>query len=133
MALSTEGQLYFWGQHGSEGTTVAPKKIDISNIAFIGAIRGCGISTFQTTKRKVYYWGFACGHYIREPAPTKFSTIAEVFASLDSPMMFEPLTLDQKQSIPEKLKLNLGDKVLFLFDFIQDLFLGLLDHNVLYS
>ena len=90
---------------------MAPKKIEIPNVAFIGAIRGCGISALQTTKRKVYFWGFGCGHFIPEPAPTKFSTIAEVFASLDSPVMFEPVILDLKQAITEKLKLNFDDKV----------------------
>ena len=115
MALSHERQLYFWGQHKSEGPTATPKKIEIPNVSFIGAIRGASISAFQTAKRKVYYWGFTCGHHIPDPVPTKFSTIAEAFASLDSPVMLEPLIFNLKQPITDKLKVTLDDKVCLYF------------------
>ena len=114
MALSiNERELYFWGQHAFEGATVTPKKIEVRNIAFIGATRGCTISAFQTAKRKVYFWGFAHGHDIPDPVLTKFTTMADVFASLDIPVMLEPLVLDLKQPVTEKLKLNFDDKVCF--------------------
>ena len=78
---------------------MTPTKIDIPNIVFIGATRGCTISAFQTAKRKVYFWGVACGHELPHPVPTQFSTINEVFASLDFPVLLEPLVFDLKQQL----------------------------------
>ena len=88
-----------------------PEMMETSNIASIGASRGCSISAFQTTEGKVYYWGFALGHYTAEPVATKYKTMIELFASLDSPIMLGPLTFDMNQPMTEKLKLVFDDSV----------------------
>ena len=111
MALSNEMKLYFWGQHLTGQRVVIPEMMEMSNIASIGASRGCSISAFQTTEGKVYYWGFALGHYIAEPVATKYSTIKELFASLDSPVMLGPVKFDRNQPMTEMLKLIFDDIV----------------------
>ena len=83
----------------------------IGDVAFVGATRGSSISAYETTKGTVYFWGFAYGHYIPMPVPTKFSSIPELFASLDKPIMLEPITLGFKQPVVEKLKAHFDDKV----------------------
>ena len=112
LALSNKKELYFWGQQASEESVMTPKKMKVPNVALIGAIRGCSISAFKTTEGEVYYWGFACGHYISEPVATKYSTMVKLFASLDSPVMLGPLKFDVKQPMMEKLKLIFDDSVI---------------------
>ena len=99
LALSKEMKLYFWGQHASEEIVATPRRMEVSNVESIGATRGCTISAFKTTEGKVYYWGFALGSNILEPVATKYSTMIELFASLDSPVMLGqgPLKFDLNQ------------------------------------
>ena len=85
--------------------------VEVGNVATLGATRGSSVSACKTTKGKVYYWGVAYGHFTIAPLPTRFRTIAELFKSLDTPIMMEPLTFDLKQRITEKLKLSFDDKV----------------------
>ena len=111
LALSKEMKLYFWGRHASEKIVATPKKMEVPNVELVGATRGCSISVFKTTEGKVYYWGFAFGHYISEPVATKFNTLTELFASLDSPVLLEPLKFKLNQPMTEKLKLVFDDSV----------------------
>ena len=111
LALSEEMKLYFWGQHDSEERVVTPTRMEVPNVELIGATRGCSISAFKSMEGKVYYWGFAFGHYISEPAATKYRTLTELFASLDSPMMLGPVKFDLDQQLTEKMKLVFDDSV----------------------
>ena len=111
LALSKDMKLYFWGQHVSEQSVVTPRRMEVPNVESIGATRGCSISAFKTTEGKVYYWGHALGHYISEPVATKYSTLIELFASLDSPMMLGPVEFHVNQPMTEKLKLVFDDSV----------------------
>ena len=77
------------------------------NVTTIGATRGSGVSACKTANGKVYFWGSAYGLNISKPSPTRFRTIAEVFASLDSPIMLEPVTFDLAQPFTEKLRSKL--------------------------
>ena len=111
LALSEEMRLYFWGHHAWEQRVATPTRIEVPNVKCIGATRGCSISAFKTTEVKVYYWGFAFGHYIAKPVATKYNTIIELFASLDSPMMLGPVTFDMNQPTTEMLKSIFADSV----------------------
>ena len=88
-----------------------PKKIDVENVVDVGAIRGCSISALRTAEGAVYFWGFAYGHLIPFPAVTKFASMTELFSSLDTPMMLEPIEFDWKQPALEKFGLSFDDKV----------------------
>ena len=91
---------------------MSPELVEVpNNVAGMGAIRGCSVSALKTTKGKVYYWGWAYGHDVADPVLTRFDTVKELFASLDSPMMLEPVTSELKQPIAEKLKLSFDDRV----------------------
>ena len=136
LALSNNRELYCWGRHGperrsipldlldvenfvatggSDRSIIHPVLVNVQNVAAIGATRGSNVSVCKTAKGKVYFWGSAYGHKFAKPLPTKFTTIAEVFTSLDSPIMLEPLTFHLAQPFIEKLslmmKLNFDDKV----------------------
>ena len=114
MALSDEGELYFCGGHDSEQIVMLPRKMLVPNVQVIGATRGCSISAFKTTNGKVYYWGFAFGVHVLEPVATKYSTIVELFASLDSPVMLGSLKFRVNQPMTEKLKLIFDDSVRYV-------------------
>ena len=111
LALSKEKMLYFWGQHASEEVVTTPRRMEVSNVESIGATRGCSISAFKTAEDKVHYWGFALGRYISEPVATKYRTMIELFASLDSPMMLGPIKFDLNRPMTEKLELIFNDSV----------------------
>ena len=113
MALSEESELYFWGIHKHDfGDYFAtPGWVDVQNVVAIGASRGSSVSACKTMKGKVYYWGSVNGHWVEDPLPTRFKTVAEVFMSLDSPIMLEPLRFDLSRPIIGKLKLCFDDKV----------------------
>ena len=113
LALSNK-EVYFWGQHTlNEGGVETPKKLEIPNVVDIGVVRGCSLSAFKTTENKVYFWGFAYGHLIPEPVRTEFSSLEELFASLDTPVMLMPVQSDLKQpeSVIEKLRRSFDDQV----------------------
>ena len=86
----------------------------IQDVVDIGAIHGCRVSAMMTKEGKVYFWGFAYGLQIPNPVVTEFNSMAELFASLDSPMMLKPLELDVKPTRLEKLRLSFDDKVSYL-------------------
>ena len=111
LALSNANEAYAWGNHTTEKYHPSPRKVAIRDVADIGAIRGCSISALTTNEGKVYFWGFAYGHFIRAPVLTKFDSMTELFASLDSPMMLKPVELDVKPSIGDKLRSSFDDKV----------------------
>ena len=112
LALSNTNEAYFWGEHNVQSTAVVtPNRIDTRNIVDIGAIPGCSISSFQTGDGKVYFWGFANGHLIPDPVATKFTSMTELFLSLDTPAMLEPLETDWKEPVVEKFGLSFDDKV----------------------
>ena len=97
LALSNTGEVYFWGEHSQwayeRQIVVAPELVDLRNVVAIGAIRGSNVSACKTANGSVYFWGFAYGHRFEKPSLTRFRTIAEVFASLDSPKMLEPFNV----------------------------------------
>ena len=111
MALSNANEAYFWGKHGSGASTLTPIKIETQNIMDIGVVRGCRISAFTTAEDKVYFWGFAYGLSIPDPVATEFTSMAELFASLDTPMMLGSVEFHVKQSVLENLKLAFNDAV----------------------
>ena len=88
----------------------------VQNVADIATMRGSSISALVTEEGKVFFWGFAYGHLIPEPVATEFTSMADLFASLDSPMMLEPVELgtNVKPSIVDKLRLSFDDKVSYL-------------------
>ena len=90
---------------------VTPIRIRLRNVVDIGAVRACTISAFRTKKGKVFFCGFSNGHLTPDPVATEFTSMVELFASLDSPAMLEPLEVDVKQTRMEKLRLNFDDKV----------------------
>ena len=90
------------------------KKIEVPNVVEIGAIRGCDLSAFKTVDGKAYFWGFAYGSLMTDPVVTEFSSLNDLFASLDSPMMLNPVMLDLKQQVVvEKLARSFDDTVKF--------------------
>ena len=112
LALSLTNEAYFWGIHyAGSAAGVTPNRIDTQNIVDIGAIRGCSISSFRTLDGKVYFWGFANGHYIPAPVATEFNSMTQLFLSLDTPAMLEPLESDWKEPVVEKFGLSFDDKV----------------------
>ena len=114
LVLTAENEVYFWGRHLKEHQAEEPKKIRIFNVKDISAIRGCSVSCVETMEGKVYFWGFANGHVIPEPTLTNFSSMDEVFASLDCPMMLKPVHPQLKQpAFAEKLSASFDDKVKF--------------------
>ena len=113
LALSNANEVYFWGSHPADRKVVAPVKIRVSNVVDIAAINRCHISALTTSEGKVYFWGYAYGHLISEPVATEFSSMAKVFASLDIPMMLEPVEFELKQQKP-KFRLSLDDQVRYL-------------------
>ena len=115
MALSQQNELYFWGRYPSQ-PHVNPKKIELANVKDIAAVRGCSVSVAKTTDGKIYFWGFAYGHLIPEPILTTFSSMDEVFASLDSPMMLKPVQPGLRQpALGERLGASFDDEVKWLF------------------
>ena len=114
LALSSEGNIYFWGRHTeSEASVRTPKQINVPNVTEVGVVRGCSVSAFKTTAGKVYFWGFAFGHLIPEPVATDYSSVDEFFASLDTPVMFRPVQFDVKppKIVMEKLRVSFDDQV----------------------
>ena len=78
----------------------------------IAAICGCSISALKTADGKVYFWGYAYGHLFRDPEPTNFTSLPELFASIDSRVMLQPLKIDVKQpTVVEKLIQSFDDQV----------------------
>lgn len=114
LALSNEKKLYFWGGHASEISIGTPLEIGVENVVDIGAVRGCSISAFKTVEGKVYFWGFAYGLVIPDPVATRFSSMEELFASLDTPVMLKSLELNDREPImARKFGENFDDKVKF--------------------
>ena len=90
---------------------MVPIKIEMQNVLDIAAINVCSISAFTTTEGKVYFWGFAYGLLIPDPVTTKFNSMTELFASLDTPMMLEPVECDRDEPRLEKLRESFDDQV----------------------
>lgn len=112
LALSYSGELYFWGRHDSEREIVTPTKIKVSEkVIEIGATQACRISCFKTSNGSVYFWGYAYDQLFPEPLFTRFTSIADFFASRDIPVMLKPLELDLRHPIVEKLSRSFNDKV----------------------
>ena len=110
LALTTENEVYLWGTHPTENQGVNPKKIGISKVKGIVAIRGCSVSAVETMDGKANFRGFANGHFILEPTLTKFSSTDKVFASLDSPMMLKPVQPELRQpALAERLGSNFDE------------------------
>ena len=86
-------------------------KIEVPNVVDIGALGGCTVSAFKTTDGKIYFWGFAYGLLVPEPVATKFTSLSELFASLDVPMLLKPLEFDVREPTLEKLRLSFDDQV----------------------
>lgn len=120
LALSSEDKAYFWGRHTeSEAIVATPQLIDVTNVMEIGVVRGCSVSAFKTTEGKVYFWGFAYGHLIPGPVVTEFSSLDELFASLDTPAVLRPLQFDLRppEVLSEKLRQSFDDQVKQLLVF----------------
>ena len=111
LALSNANEVYFWGQHATEHRIVAPIKIEMQNVLDIAAINVCSISAFTTNEGKVCFWGSAYGLLIPDPVATKFNSMTELFASLDTPMMLEPVEFDRDEPRLEKLRESFDDQV----------------------
>ena len=112
VALSNTNEVYSWGCHGNENRIiVTPVKIVVQNVVDIAAMNGCRISALKTADGQVYFWGFAYGVFISAPAATKFTSMAELFCSLDTPMMLKPVEFNLKQPRLEKLRLSFDDSV----------------------
>ena len=117
VALSNANEIYSWGCHGSENSTiVAPVKIAVQNVVDIAAMNGCRISALKTADGQVYFWGYAYGVHISAPAATKFTSMAELFSSLDTPVMLKPVEFNLKQPRLEKLRLSFNDSVKSAFN-----------------
>ena len=114
--MSAANRVYFWGQHDTtEDAIVNPKQIGIESVVDIGAVRGCGISAFKTSDRRVFFWGYAYGHDIPDPIATNFTSMKELFASLDNPVMLKPVELEQRPpAMMEKFKEKFDDKVFWV-------------------
>ena len=80
-------------------------------VAAIGATRGSSVSAFKDSDGRVYFWGYAYGHAILEPVVTSFTTMVELFASLDNPVMLLPVELDLSRPVVDKLNLSFNHKV----------------------
>ena len=112
LALSNANEVYFWGQHNAGDVPAEiPHRIRAENIVDIGAIRGCQISAFETAGGEVYFWGFAYGHRIPDPVLTRFTSMTDLFLSLDTPILLEPMEFVWKEPTLEKLGLIFDDKV----------------------
>ena len=113
MALTNGNELYFWGKHTSDSRNSAtPKKVQVPNVIDIAATRGSCATAFRTTENKVYLWGFAYGNLMPKPVVTEFTSLTELFLSLDSPVMLKAMEMDlNNQPWMEKLKLTFDDKV----------------------
>ena len=112
LAMSVENRLYFWGEDGSANSITVPTEIEMRTVVDIGASRNCSISTAETVDGKVYFWGRAYGLLIPNPVLTKFRTMAEVFASLDTPMMLEPMEFPENEPIMlDKFRQSFDDQV----------------------
>ena len=78
----------------------------------IGAVRGCAVSALKTSDGKVLFWGYAYGRLNSDPVATKFTSMEELFASLDTPMMLKPVEFEHTElTLVEKLKQSFDDKV----------------------
>ena len=111
LALTNANEVYFWGRHASEDIIVTPVKIEAQNVVDIAAMNCCTISAFKTAEGKVYFWGFAYGLLIPDPVATNFASMAELFASLDNPVMIEPAKFELNQPRLEKLRHSFDDEV----------------------
>ena len=115
LALSNENEAYFWGTHGTGDVFQTPTKVSVQNVVDIAAANGCYISALKTTQGKVYFWGFAYGIPIPKPVLTNFTSMEELFSSLDTPQMLKPVESDLERPRLEKLGLGFDDRVkLFL-------------------
>ena len=113
LALTTQNEVYFLGQQATEQPTVTPTKVEICNVRDIATIRGCSVSSLETMEGKVYFWGFAYGHLIPEPVLTAFSSMDELFASLDSPIMLKPVQPEMQQpTVTDRLGASFDDEVI---------------------
>ena len=114
--MSTANRVYFWGRHDtSEDAIVNPKDIGIESVVDIGAVRGCSVSAFQTSGGDVFFWGFAYGSTFKDPSLTQFTSMEELFACLDIPVMLQPFQLKQRPpAMVQKFKESFDDKVCFL-------------------
>ena len=112
LALSNANEVYFWGKQGTGTYIVTPLKVSGAQyVVDIGAMLGSSVGAFKTSEGEVYFWGFAYGHAIPGPVVTEFTSITEVFASLDSPMMLEPLEFNGKHSRLDKLRQSFDNTV----------------------
>ena len=115
LALSSLNEVYFWGKHHpAERLINPPLRIANENVADIAAIRGCSVSSFITKEGKVHFWGRAYGNWINQPVLTRFTSMADLFASLERPMMLEPLEINVKEpAVVEKLRNSFNDHVIY--------------------
>ena len=113
LALSFTGKVYFWGSDGRITKVVAPEEVKMkAKVEDVGALWNCGLSVCKTDGGAVYFWGFHFGKHVMEPRRTEFSTMDDVFASLDIPLMLNPVKFDlMERNLSEKMELAFDDAV----------------------
>ena len=86
LALTGNGDIYFWGKHSTEAVAAKPKLVgrNLGVVKNIATTRACTISVCQTDTM-VYFWGQWHGKLISGPMPTGHGSVANVFACADAP------------------------------------------------
>ena len=119
LALSNTNEVYFWGHQRTGKVILTPLKVkQIQNVVDIGAMLGSSVGALQTSEGVVYFWGFAYGQAIPDPVVTEFISMTELFASLDFPIMLEPLEVNGKYSSRlERLRQSFDNTVRLFINF----------------
>ena len=114
LALSHLGKLYFWGDDGRCSSVTVPEEVRFkAKVEDIAALSSCSLSVCKTEDDTVHFWGYHYGTHILRQKKTKFSTMDQVFAALDVPLMLNPLKFDcLGQPFSEKMELAFNDTVI---------------------
>ena len=112
LALSHGGSLYFWGNDGRRVSARVPEGVKITDVDDIAALRGYGLNVCKSRDGNVYFWGCRYGKHFSNPRETRFTTMDEVFASLDVPLLLKPLQFDCiGQDFSQRMELAFNDAV----------------------
>lgn len=112
LALSHDNDLIFWGAQGDQAVIV-PAEIssDLGKVVDMATTRGCRFSVLKTIST-VYFWGEWYQMNISIPRATSFSTMEEVFAAADPPVLCRTVEFHGRgQRISDTMKAAFDDQV----------------------
>ena len=105
--------MYFWGfQAGHSSATPIPIAGHLGNVVDVAATRDCEFSVIQTNNTTIYFWGKWHKKNVDDPQVACLSTIDEVFAAADPPVLYGTVEFPGRgQRISDKMKAAFDDKV----------------------